>query len=181
MSSGVYDPLSPGGRSALAEERSRLQQALELLGDQRTKHEAALAETVNKILGCEAAISAISRLLGDEPSVPAASSAIALDEPRTAGDSIIEAVVAVFQENQNEALHYRILTNRVLARGVTLGGKDAAGTLLSIITNARYSDRFERSARGTYRLATPSSSDAAPATAKKLRKSRRRRRAKRSA
>lgn len=181
MGGNVYNALSANGRAALADEREQLHSKLASLFEERDERQRALEETTAQIASCENAIVAISQLLGDEQTSAGVSRAT-VDEserPKATGDSIIEAVCAVFTENGNAPLHYRALTDLVLDRGVALGGKDAAGTLLSILTNARYSDRFERSARGTYRLASSSQTGDA-GKEKKLRKSRRRRRVRRS-
>ena len=182
MNVPVYEALSQSGRSALADERDKIHVKLTSLNDERKRQETALAETMSRISSCEAAIIALTRLLGGNDLVAEQKplSHVAVDGPRSVGDSIIEAVVAIFTEGGNQPLHYRRLTERVLLRGVTLGGKDAAGTLLSVITNARYSDRFERAARGTYRLAPGPLASPAPPIEVKFRKSRRRRRAKRN-
>jgi hypothetical protein len=183
MTVPVYDALSASGRTALTDERDRLHSKLASLNAERLKQEAALSEILSQVSSCETAIVAISNLLGDGPAPSASqepSATVEFDDSGTSGDSIIEAVAAVFAENRNEPLHYRRLTELLLLRGVTLGGKDAAATLLSTITNARYSDRFSRFARGTYRLSAAPPSNVSQPIEKKLRKSRRRRRAKRS-
>ncbi len=183
MYGNVYNALSQNGRLALAEEREQLRSKLASLFQERTERQRALEETSSLIAICENALVAISNLLGDAQAAASIGiSPMTVDEsesPKATGDSIIEAVCAVFTENDNAPLHYRALTDLVLDRGVALGGKDAAGTLLSILTNARYSYRFERSARGTYHLASSSQTGEADKV-KKTRKSRRRRRVKRS-
>lgn len=174
MNGMVYEELSTHGRAALADERDRLTERLETLLVERSRREAELSELGQQIAACGATIDALSGLLGLERHKTPASSPDAI--PKAPGDSIIDAVSAAFSERGNTPIHYRELTRLVLERGIVLGGKDPAGTLLSILTNARYSDRFERCARGTYR---PLSSEAGSPTTK-LRKSRRRRRTKRS-
>jgi hypothetical protein len=174
MAGAVYETLSAIGRAALSDERDLLNERLGALRGERSRYEAELKEIDRQIAACTTAIEALSTLLGVVPQTVASPRS---EVPSGAsGDSIIDAVGAAFGDRGNQPLHYRELAQILIDRGIVLGGKDPAGTLLSIITNARYSNRFERCARGTYR---PVSGEAAtPST--KLRKSRRRRRAKRS-
>lgn len=176
MISRVYEALSPVGRAALVDERDRLDLRLAALREERAERESALAEVDEKISHCVAAMDALSGILGVDQRLEIRTPAPDAPQFKAPGDSIIETVSAVFSERGNKPLHYRELAHLVAERGIVLGGKDSAGTLLSILTNARYADRFERCARGTYR---PVDIEArTPPT--KLRKSRRRRRVRRS-
>lgn len=182
MTSPVYEALSPDGRTALAEEARRLEERLHALNLERVERERLLEETIVQIGNCDSALRTLSGLLGIEHGANASvASANRSEQPRTAGDSIVEAITDAFTERGNAALHYRDLAELLVARGVTLGGKDAAGTLLAILTNARYCERFKRCGRGTYMLADATSAGNVSPKPTKLRKTRRRRRARRVA
>jgi len=165
----------------------------ERLEAKRDLHRLALDDIESEIRSLVEAMNALSTLVG-APSVAPKDNAAQSPEmiERTSGsrEGIAEAIDAVFAAHNASELHYKLLSELLQQRGVALGGKDPAATLLSFITNAKYANRYERCGRGTYRLATQvdgeqkeiKGSPGLPAAVKKaapLRKSRRRRRVRR--
>lgn len=65
-----------------------------------------------------------------------------------AATPISETAHAVLDE-RHEPMHYQPLTREVQARGIAIGGKNPANTLLAHLSR---DDRFYRPSRGTYAL-----------------------------
>ena len=178
--------LSSEARAALALELRRLEGRLSVLSEERQVIEAALARTDAQIEACHDTMGGILGLIGgavvdakhEEESGPAP--ILNQSGHRNVGESIIDAVAAVFAERECEPMHYRELADVLASRGVTLGGKNSAGTLLAVLTNSKYSGRFERCGRGIYRPVTSEHFTVA-VPKEKPRKSRRRRRIKKGA
>jgi hypothetical protein len=193
MSRRLSEFLSADARGALHLELARLQEQKERLEAERDRHRVALDELENELHSLVEAMRTLSSLVGGLTAPPTdnVSQGAAVIE-RTSGsrEGIAEAIDAVFAAHEASELHYKLLSELLQQRGVTLGGKDPAATLLSFITNAKYANRYERCGRGTYRLATQHNAETKatddtagrPGTVKEtvpLRKSRRRRRVRR--
>ena len=191
MSEQLSAFLSPDARKALQLELERLQNERDRLREESNHRRAALTQIEAELQHIIEAIQSLSLLLGS-PLGAQANAETFLESrsgalPIVSRPGIAEAIDAVFASNNGGELHYKKLSALLQERGVALGGKDPAATLLAFITNAKYASRYVRCGRGTYRLADPIRAEinptptdvrepkASPVT-RPLRKSRRRRR-----
>ena len=104
-----------------------------------------MAGVAKKKRGLEA-IEELIRLEGAEP--PQAAGIVEFPVAKTGGTPISEAAYAILAERA-ESMHYMPLTREVQLRGISIGGKNPANTLLAHLSR---DSRFYRPGRGTYAL-----------------------------
>jgi hypothetical protein len=130
----------------LAELMTRLKQLQnEVDRDGRKLHE--LTVTLANRKRAIQAIEELIRLEGGEDAEDSKVTAFPV-KPEPGTSQIADGVYAVLQE-RGVPVHYSELTKEVLLRGVEIGGKNPANTLLAHLSR---DDRFYRPGRGTYAL-----------------------------
>lgn len=134
------------GMSFVAELVARHRQVRRGIDDDQREMQTIQARVAEK----KRALDAIEELIRIEGAqVPAdQADVLAFPAPAAGGTPISEAAYAILAE-RGEALHYQPLTREVQARGIAIGGKNPANTLLAHLSRDQ---RFYRPSRGTYAL-----------------------------
>lgn len=130
---------------------SELRARLKQLQGEADRESRRLQELTSSIATKKRAIQAIEELLRIEDGPPEEQPATITAFPTPPGrgvSAIAETVVKVLTE-RGTPMHYNELTSEVQLRGVRIGGKNPANTLLAHLSR---DDRFYRPGRGTYGL-----------------------------
>ena len=145
--------------------RSYLLKDLARLSDSKDSLSRQIEEAASKVEYFERereavckTIEAFKLLLAARPAPPVVDPPEARSESATLtieskpADSLAEHILETLA-SVGKPQHYRDLTAAIKLKGVAVGGRDPAATILSILLNKRYGHRFSRVGRGIYDLA----------------------------